>query len=325
MPHTAFKLVLRKVTALLPQARIKRELTTSHTTDYFQLTMYLPPTDYLLSTYYYLLTVQARTKKEQHLEFCQALADVKDGRFSAENKTEIFDLAALAIFKDLREGMSEEEQEEELVLEDGQLTAQLHHYLPTYWFKALEHKKPAVRLLQLEEWDRRVVTAFNELTREELNEEECTTEVRKIVYSFRLETELNALAATRMFIERVRLAPLCFSAQYQAEMWSVDKILKVLVVINAGGFHVYRLGGTPMLLSSFNFETLVSWQSMNDMLIINIICTSKVDMTKRREKLRFLTRESVHMKNLLSKYGEVVLAQIIKRMKEREAAAAEYD
>ena len=129
VPHSAFKLVLRKVTALLPQAR---------------------------------------TKKEQHLEFCQALADVKDGRFSAENKTEIFDLAALAIFKDLREGMSEEEQEEELVLEDGQLTAQLHHYLPTYWFKALEHKKPAVRLLQLEEWDRRVVQSFNELTREEL-------------------------------------------------------------------------------------------------------------------------------------------------------------
>ena len=30
------------------------------------------------------------------------------------------------------------------------------------------------------------------------------------------------------------------------------------------------------------------------------------------------------MKNLLSKYGEVVLAQIIKRMKEREAAQ-EYD
>ena len=284
VPHSAFKLVLRKVTALLPQAR---------------------------------------TKKEQHLEFCQALADVKDGRFSAENKTEIFDLAALAIFKDLREGMSEEEQEEELVLEDGQLTAQLHHYLPTYWFKALEHKKPAVRLLQLEEWDRRVVQSFNELTREELQEEECTTEVRKIVFSFRLETELNALAATRMFIERVRLAPLCFSAQYQAEMWSVDKILKVLVVINAGGFHVYRLGGTPMLLSSFNFETLVSWQSMNDMLIINIIYTSKVDMSKRREKLRFLTRESVHMKNLLSKYGEVVLAQIIKRMKEREAAQDE--
>ena len=147
-----------------------------------------------------------------------------------------------------------------------------------------------------------------------------------------METELNAVAATRMCIERVRLAPLCFSAQYIAEMWSVDKILKVraacskpiapepsrdppylsppappptfpqvLVVINAGGFHVYRLGGAPLLLSTFNFETLVSWQSMNDMLIINIIYTTKMEATKRREKLRFLTRESVHMKTLLTK------------------------
>merc|ERR1719198_1614027 len=146
------------------------------------------------------------------------------------------------------------------------------------------------------------------------------SEVRRIVFSFRMETELNALAATRMFIERVRLAPLCFSAQYQAEMWSVDKILKVLVVINAGGFHVYRLGGTPLLLSTFNFDTLVSWQSMNDMLIINIIYTpNKMDQNKRREKLRFLTRESAHMRTLLSKYAEVVLANLVKRMKEREA------
>merc|ERR1712194_990960 len=102
------------------------------------------------------------------------------------------------------------------------------------------------------------------------------------------------------------------------------KILKVLVVINARGFHVYRLGGTPVLLCSFNFETLVSWQSMNDMLVINIIYTAKAEAAKRREKLRFLTRESVHMKTLLTKYGELALAQIVKRMKEREAAA-EYD
>ena len=44
-----------------------------------------------------------------------------------------------------------------------------------------------------------------------------------------------------------------------------------------------------------------------------------MEATKRREKLRFLTRESMHMKNLLSKYGEVVLQQVVKRMKEREA------
>ena len=50
----AFKLVLRKVTSLLPQAR---------------------------------------TKKEQHLEFCQALADLREGRFTVPDKTEIFELA----------------------------------------------------------------------------------------------------------------------------------------------------------------------------------------------------------------------------------------
>ena len=67
------------------------------------------------------------------------------------------------------------------------------------------------------------------------------------------------------FIERVRLAPLCFSAQFVAEMWSVDKILKVPLVINYGGLHIYRLGPNPLLLSTFDFNTLVSWQSMNDM------------------------------------------------------------
>lgn len=80
-----------------------------------------------------------------------------------------------------------------------------------------------------------------------------------------METELNSVAATRMFIERVRRAPLCFSAQFVAEMWSVDKILKVLLVINYGGLHIYRLGANLLLLSTFDFNTLVSWQSMNDM------------------------------------------------------------
>ena len=139
VPHTAFKLVMRKLSSLLPQAR---------------------------------------TKKEQHLEFCQAMADLKDGRFTVEDKSEIFDLAALAIFKDLQEGLSEAEQEEELVLEEGQLTAQLHHYLPSYWFKALENKKSSMRQQQIEEWDRKVVQSFNELTRSELREDECITEVR---------------------------------------------------------------------------------------------------------------------------------------------------
>jgi len=53
-------------------------------------------------------------------------------------------------------------------------------------------------------------------------------------------------------------------------------------------------------------------------LIINIIYSTKFEASKRREKLRFLTRESVHMKSLLSKYAEAVLADLVKRMKQRE-------
>jgi len=56
-------------------------------------------------------------------------------------------------------------------------------------------------------------------------------------------------------------------------------------------------------------------------LIINIIYSTKMSAEKRREKLRFLTRESVHMKTLLSKYAEAVLADLIKRMKQRELQA----
>jgi len=285
VPQTAFQLVLRKQTSLLPQAR---------------------------------------TKKEQHLEFCQALADMREGRFTTPNKNEIYELSALAIFKDLHEGMADVEHEEELVLEEGQLTAQLSHYLPAHWFRSLDLKRPAVQRQQVQDWDAAIVNAFNELTRSELDEfhgggGKGLSQVRKIVAAFRMETELNAVAATRMFIERVRLAPLCFSAQYIAEMWSVDKILKVLVVINYGGLHIYRLGASPLLLSTFDFNTLVSWQSMNDMLIINIIYAAKGEVAKRREKLRFLTRESLQMRNLLSKYAEAVLADIVKRMREREA------
>jgi len=286
VPTTAFQLILRKQTSLLDEER---------------------------------------SKKEEQLEFCQALADMREGRFTTSNREEIFELAALAVFKDLHEGMADVEHEEELVLEEGQLTAQLEHYLPAHWFKTLALKGGAVQAQELTNWDAEVVRSFNALTRDDLEDEftsgKDTSQVRKIVASFRMENDMNAVQSTRMFIERVRLAPLCFSAQYIAEMWSVDKILKVLVVINYGGLHIYRLGENPLLLSTFDYNTLVSWQSMNDMLIINIIYAAKGEVAKRREKLRFLTRESLQMKMLLSKYAKAVLADIVKRMKERERLA----
>jgi len=197
--------------------------------------------------------------------------------------------------------------------------------LPSHWFKKLETESGGKKAQELMNWDAEVVRSFNALTRDDLEDEfnsgKEITQVRKIVAGFRMENDMNAVQSTRMFIERVRLAPLCFSAQYIAEMWSVDKILKVLVVINYGGLHIYRLGESPLLLSTFDYNTLVSWQSMNDMLIINIIYAAKGEVAKRREKLRFLTRESLQMKQLLSKYAKAVLADIVKRMKERERIA----
>ena len=104
------------------------------------------------------LMPQARTKKEQHLEFCQALADMREGRFTTQNKEEIYELSALAVFKDLHEGMTDVEHEEELVLEEGQLTAQLSHYLPHHWFKSLDLKRPAVQRQQVADWDAAIVS-----------------------------------------------------------------------------------------------------------------------------------------------------------------------
>jgi len=52
------------------------------------------------------------------------------------------------------------------------------------------------------------------------------------VHASRLEHELNALAATRMFIERVRLAPLCFSAQYQAYISPISPYISLYLPIS---------------------------------------------------------------------------------------------
>jgi len=285
VPPSAFQLVLRKQTSLLPQAR---------------------------------------TKKEQQLEFCQAMADLREGRFATSVKEEIFELTALAVFKDLTENMAQEDLEDELILEEGQLYAQLEHYLPNHWFKALEFKRPAVQKQQKTDWDAAIVRAFNELTRAELDDEftagKGITQVRKIVAAFRMETELNAIACTRMFIERVRIAPLCFSAQYIVELWSTDKIMKVLLVINYGGLHLYKLGASPVLIQTFDFNTLIGWQTMNDMLIVNIIYADKNNKAnRRRDKLRFLTKESLQMRALLSKYADQVLSDMRQRRKEQAA------
>lgn len=62
--------------------------------------------------------------------------------------------------------------------QEGQLTSQLHFYMPLHWFKSLATRKAAVRDQQMEDWDRKVVTSFNELTREEILETDSMCETQ---------------------------------------------------------------------------------------------------------------------------------------------------
>ena len=69
---------------------------------------------------------------------------------------------------------------------------------PVPIIQALDLKRPPVQRQQTADWDSAVVRAFNELTRSELDEftsGKAATQVRKIVAAFRMETELNAVAA----------------------------------------------------------------------------------------------------------------------------------
>ena len=142
----------------------------------------------------------------QHLEFCQAKADMQEGR-TTQDKNEIFELAALA--KDLHEGMSETDMEEESS-EPNQLTQQLEHYLPKFWFRGEGDSRRRNLMNQHRmDWDGAIVQAFNELAQSSTR---STTARRRRPRrherssQFRMETELNAVAVTRMFIERARLA-----------------------------------------------------------------------------------------------------------------------
>ena len=239
------------------------------------------------------LRPQVRTRKEEHLEFCQALADVREGRATTQSHEEIFELAALAIFKDLREevhGLSDVEHEEVLVLEEGQLTDQLEHYLPSHWFKALELKRPRLQKQQVADWGAAVVRAHNKLAKE--------------------NTQLNAPLATRRYIEAVSCDPLCFSASYVTTMQIGEKTINTLLVIGRGGLNIYGLSSrkAPTYdapLFSVDWDKLVSWRSKDGMLMIEVFYMPKGEVAERHEEWHFLTPESFEMGVRLSRYAKL--------------------
>jgi hypothetical protein len=86
------------------------------------------------------------------------------------------------------------------------------------------------------------------------------------------------------------------------------------VEVTYQGIHLYTVGDPPKLLATFEYlDTLVSWLALNDMLTLAVVHKR----TMRSAKLHILSREAAHIKMLLSRYADAVLAELQKQDKEK--------
>jgi hypothetical protein len=127
-----------------------------------------------------------------------------------------------------------------------------------------------------------------------------------------MESDPNAYAIMNIVVDRVRRAPKCFAMQFLAHLWSQERTHGVVLLINYVGLHIYTLGESQSLMCSF-LDSLVSWLALNDMLTVHVVHKP----TKRSAKLHFLTRESLQIKTMLTRYSEAVLQELQKLDKER--------
>ena len=304
MPENSFKLVLRKASSLTPNTRSKEELA---------------------------------------LEYNQAMQDFKGGLFALEEKegnkegrlsedeSEVWDMAACAAFKDafdkrLQEASAAEEEggltaerSRELQrmletsitdMEPSDLDGQESLYLPEAWFADGEPSKP-----KLLEWRKKICERFHELLVEEIidtGDDMCLT--RRLLYDYRMEADPNAYAMMSLFVDRIRRSPKCFAMQFMAHLWSQDRTHAVVLQVNYLGLHIYTPGESQTLLASFAFyDSLVSWLALNDMLTVHVVHQKM----KRSAKIHLLTRETMQVKTLLTKYADAVLIELQKIDKER--------
>jgi len=304
MPETSFKLVLRKASSLTPTTRSKEELA---------------------------------------LEYNQAMQDYKGGLFALEEKEsnkegalteeedEVWDMAACAAFKDAFDKRLAEASAAE---EEGDLTAERSRelqrmletsitdmepadlegfenlYLPARWWADGEPNKGSMTT-----WRKKICERFHELLVEEIidsGDEMCLT--RRLLYDYRMEADPNAYAMMSLFVDRVRRSPKCFAMQFMAHLWSQERTHAVVLQVNYLGLHIYTPGEAQTLLASFAFyDSLVSWLALNDMLTVHVVHQKM----KRSAKIHLLTRETMQIKQLLTRYADAVLIELQKIDKER--------
>lgn len=167
----------------------------------------------------------------------------------------------------------------------------------------------------LSQWRTKIVEKFRTLLVTEIEDQgDAMSITRRLMFEYRMEADPNAYAIMNLFVDRIRRAPKCFAMQFMAHLWSQERTHGVVLQVNYLGLHIYTPGEAQSLMCSFAFlDSLVSWLALNDMLTVHVVHKP----TKRSAKLHFLTRESMQIKTMLTRYSESVLQELQKLDKER--------
>ena len=183
-------------------------------------------------------------------------------------------------------------------------------YLPAAWWANGDPGNG-----KLTEWRKKICSVFHELLVEEIIDQgDSMGLMRRLLYDYRMEADPNAYAMMSLVVDRVRRSPKCFAMQFLAHLWSQERTHAVVLQVNYLGLHIYTPGESQALLASFAFyDSLVSWLALNDMLTVHVVHQKM----KRSAKIHLLTRETMQIKMLLTRYADAVLVELQKLDKER--------
>ena len=100
------------------------------------------------------------------------------------------------------------------------------------------------------EWDTRIKESLDDLTLHEVVVTAHTSLTRRLVAAHRLDHEMTAQAAKRIFVDRLRRSPRCFATQFSTTLWCADEshrtkwstALEVDASISYTGIHLYVSG-----------------------------------------------------------------------------------
>jgi len=229
-----------------------------------------------------------------------------------EDESEIFDLCALAWFKELMMADQEEGappmQSTDVSMNAATMEGKEMKYLPASWQDRLEAEGAT--------WRSTVATSFTKILHEELVHQEGMTKVRELVADARMIDDPTAMSVAEIYVDRIRRSPLCFAESFRADLWSAEKVYGLQLLINYTGISMFTQDKEPKFIASFGYtDAIISWLTTDDnMITVYLVHKS----SKKAAKLHFVTQEANEISALLTQYaGEVLTEQ--KRL-DKEAA-----